>query len=1419
MILGIDIGSSATKAVLLDEALGLLGYWEHPNRSHPAEAFRAVVAGIFEGSGGRIRALGITGAGRDIIEATPEIFQPNEIVSLALGAARVYPETRSVIEIGAQTSRWVLFDRAGDFSAEPGILDFALNDVCAAGSGSFLEQQAARLKMPIEEFARLATSAKRGAAIAGRCSVFAKTDMIHLQQKGTPPEEIAYGLCQALARNFVATVLKGRESTPPVLLAGGGFRNKGLVNAFREVLRLGEGDCRLAEPPHILGALGAAVGATGHSKGFEIRGPEDLLRLLKPRAPRSKPRAAALGELEVREPEEPSSRPGEFLSAFLGVDIGSVSTNLVLVDGEGKVRAGVYLPTRGRPLEVLKEGYRELLRKCPGGFDLLGIGTTGSGRHLAGTLLQADVVHNEITCQLRSAVHYFPDVDTIFEIGGQDSKFISARDGKILDFAMNKICAAGTGSFLEEQAEILGIRIEDEFSILAAGAAAPADLGSRCTVFMESELADALGRGVAVADISAGLAFSIARNYLEKVVAGRPVGAAVVFQGGVASNPSVVRALALETGREIRVHPHNRISGAVGAAFMARERVREAGKTSPDAAAVRRRLAQEYAVTSFTCHECTNRCQVNRISFEDGEVFFGDTCERYTAGQGLKPAGTGAGQEGPGAEAGVDLFRERAELLASYVRNPERPSRRIGLPRASLFFEYLPFWTVFFNRLGAAVVVSPENGPEILEGGLRKLAAETCLPVKAAFGHVEWFRDKAVDWIFFPAVLDLRKDAGDSASFCPYTESFSFMARAATSAEILSPFVALNGSREDFLRSVATVRDALDQNDEAIGEAYEAAVEAQADFRARLQARGREVIAWCRKEGQPVWAVIGRPYTLHDPYLNLNLGRHLAKLEVTALPVDLLPLDGTAGLDWPGAPHWRYNRQAIQAALWAVGQEGIEPVILTNFGCGLDAFNLRHFDRILSGKPHLILEFDEHRAEAGLITRIEAFLDEVREARPSGRAAGPPAPPVPLRPKDLESFRTRRFVLPRFADHAFAFSGALKAVGIEAEVLPFPDAATVALGEKHSTGKECHAYSVIAGDFAKLALSERRGNEIFFFPGSKYTCVLAQYDKAMAYLAEDLGITDIDVFAPVGDQLNRILTLKGMTFLYQGLVAIDLLVQALCALRPYEVRKGATDEAHAANLREVEAGLAARDLGPALERCAERLESIAVRREPRPVVGVAGDIFTRINPVANHDLFLKLEELGCEVMPPSFFIDEVDFNVGKGLRTKLFGRKYGTSSVLAILYLRKELEKAKVRRRLGKAVPFAKDPAYGDVVKYTAPYVGIEGNRFLFLNMAKIVDFARRRADGVINAVCFNCMVGAASAVLAAGVRNDYANIPIPTFIYTGSDLVSERTRLEAFVYQVRQYAERKKSRPGDAAGSPKRPPRGGPSLAPPPAR
>jgi len=1411
MILGIDIGSVSSKAVLLDDGLALLGAWEERNAGRPADAYRRLIRSAFGRSRDLRLKVGLTGAGRDLIAIPPEFFVSNEVIALALGAARWGPRARSVIEVGGQTSRWVLLDPATAEGDGPAINDFALNEVCAAGSGAFLEQQAARLKVSIEEFAALAASARRGAAIAGRCSVFAKSDMVHLQQKGTPVEEIAYGLCLALARNFVASVLRGRECLPPILMAGGAVRNIGLANAFREVLGFGPDEWVHLDGPQWLGAMGAAAGAAQTARETRFGSAEEFDGLLRLQAPARPRQVRPLGTLAAGSPEEPSPAPGEFVRAYLGVDIGSVSTNLVLMNEKGEVKAGVYLPTRGRPIEALQEGYRLLRAKCPAGFETLGVGTTGSGRHLAGKLLRADTVHNEITCQLRSAARYVPDVDTVFEIGGQDSKYISARDGRILDFAMNKICAAGTGSFLEEQAGLLGLRIEDEFARVAALSPAPCDLSSRCTVFMESELSDALGRGVPGPDIAGGLAFAIVRNYLEKVVGDRPVGRAVVFQGGVASNPAVVRAFELELDRPVRVHPHNRISGAIGAALMVAEALRRRARTSPGAAELARRLDRRFDVRSFTCAHCSNRCQVNRIAVEDETVYFGDTCERYTSQAGLRAA-AGVSPEQAGKSSGrrtpeFDLFRERENLLSSFIRNPERPEFRAGLVRASFLCESLPFWASFLNRLGGEVTLSPESSMDLLAAGSARLPAETCLPIKVALGHVHWFGNRPVDWVFFPSIIDAHQEPGESVQLCPYTEHFPFMARAAAEARILAPSVLFNAGEEAFLRSMKEVQTALGKTKDDILAARGAAFEARAEFHAALEVRGREVMAALRGDGRPVWAVLGRPYVLHDAFMNLGLGRHLEKLGVAAVPMDFLSFSLDSIHDWPGAPPWRYNQLAIQAARWAAETEGVYPLILTSFGCGLDAFNLTHLQRIIGDRPHLILEFDEHRGEAGLITRLEAFADEVGESRAGGPgpARRPPRPPGPglarrpprppgkvATPEGFEAYKGRKFVFPYFADHVHAYAGAFRGVGFESEILPPPDAGTIALGERYTSGKECHAYAIIAGDFVTFGRSKRAGGEVFVFPGTKYLCVLHQYDTGLNYLAEDLGLPGLEALAPDTDFLFQTLGLRGLTLLWQGVVATDLLIRASCARRPYELRRGESDAAHRENLRDIEAGLAAGDIGPALKRAAERLADVRIRKERRPLVGIAGDIYTRQNAVANHDLLLKLEELGCEVRPAPFLVDEVDFGLRKGLEDKFLSRRYPEVAVSGLLYLRKELHKWKVRQRLESA-GVDSDPSFKEIVRFTAPYVGLDNNQIVLLNIARMVDYARKGADGVINAICFNCMLGTVSAAIAARVRKDCGDIPIPTFIFTGAELATGRTKLEAFVYQVKQSAARKR--------------------------
>ncbi|MCX7959616.1 MAG: acyl-CoA dehydratase activase, partial [Deltaproteobacteria bacterium] len=455
------------------------------------------------------------------------------------------------------------------------MVSFFTNESCAAGTGSFIEQQAKRLDLSVEKLSEISASAKRYARIAGRCSVFAKSDMIHLQQKGTPLEEIAYGLCVAIVRNAMGTLLKGSEVPLPAVIAGGCARNDGIVRAFNELIFEKKGKKIIKSSlPGLEAAIGSVlnafqINATGVSADeiigyfskviFGRQKCEKLLRydVLKPHN-------------ESEKCIEPDGVFEDKVEGYIGVDVGSVSTDMVVLDNDLNVISAVYLPTRSRPVEAVYEGIEIIKSRFKGGLEVKGCGTTGSGRYLAARLLNADVIKNEITCQSLGAVLFFPEVDTIFEIGGQDSKFISVKEGNVIDFRMNKICSAGTGSFLEEQALELGIRIKDEFSDYAFSSGKPLDLGSRCTVFMETEVVNALKRNQSLSDIASGLAYSIARNYLDKVAHQKKIGNNILFQGGVASNRAVIAAFENILGKKIKINPYNRISGAIGAAYAAK---------------------------------------------------------------------------------------------------------------------------------------------------------------------------------------------------------------------------------------------------------------------------------------------------------------------------------------------------------------------------------------------------------------------------------------------------------------------------------------------------------------------------------------------------------------------------------------------------------------------------------------------------------------------------------------------------------------------------------------------------------------------------------------------------------------------------------------------------------------------------------
>ena len=777
--LGIDIGSVAVKLALVGADGKLLGVWSQPILRTPAETLGSLIAKVSLETGWKpilreaetgckpvlrevmaVR-IGVTGDGCELVRGP--VHRETAVVALTRALPLLFPDAQTAIEIGGHSARYVLIEPRTHT-----LLDYGLNQQCAAGSGTFIEQQAARLGLDVEAFARLSASAARGATVAGRCSVFAKSDMIHLQQKGTPVGEIAYGLCLAMARNFMATVIRGRRVVPPLALVGGGAANQGLVRAFAEVLGLDAALLRISPHPGTEGAVGAALAALECNTIPEVPSADVMTTLAladeqgrgpasknNPSHPAALPRAGR-STLEPLKVEPSAAAPLDLpptegpVDAYLGVDVGSVSTNLVLLGPDGNVYEGIYLPTRGRPIEAVGQGI-DIIRDSIGKrLHMLGVAVTGSGRYLAAQLLGADLVKNEITCQLRAAVEIAPDVDTIFEIGGQDSKYIGVRDGRIDDFVMNKICAAGTGSFLEEQAEHLGVAIVDEFSRLAAVSAAPADLGCQCTVFMHSEVVAAQRRGTSTPDLCAGLAYSVARNYLDRVVAGHAVGRSIMFQGGVASNPSVVAAFRQILGC---LYPRSPLRQG-----FRRHRCSPARAGSPAGATCFRGFdaCRDQEVESFECKACANRCQVNQILIEQHKVYFGDTCERYSSRVVGHPS-----NDVP------DLVARWQEIERPYLAPPREPRGRIGIPRASTLLDQLPFWGPFFARLGYEVVASQPSSQATLQAGLRRLPAETCLPIKLAFGHVQELVEAGVNHIFLPSILTRSGDDAAVLAFLP----------------------------------------------------------------------------------------------------------------------------------------------------------------------------------------------------------------------------------------------------------------------------------------------------------------------------------------------------------------------------------------------------------------------------------------------------------------------------------------------------------------------------------------------------------------------------------------------------------------------------------------------------------------------------
>jgi len=1024
--LGIDVGAVSVKAALVlpkgrsaeildaPEAAALLRSLPIPDtsdhavlvaghrrtRGQPLEAARELLAAILRCvPAEQVSGLTLTGSGAALAAEALQARTCNEFQACARAMNLLHPNIRTVFEIGGESSRYLRVE-PDPASGALGILDYSTNGDCAAGTGAFLDQQAKRLKYAVEDIGRIVAQAERAAQIAGRCSVFAKSDMIHAQQKGFSPAEVLRGLCNAVATNFKAAVVKGRTPVPPVALLGGVSANSAVVRALREVFELNEEQLLVPAAAESLPAIGAALAGTDMAgEQRDARAQLARLSMAAERDDQAFPRMPPLTLERVtllRDQVKPYRFPerGTQVDAYLGLDIGSVGTKLVLIDSHGDVIHSIFTRTDGRPIEVVTRCLREMEEAVGWGVRVCGVGSTGSGRELVGELVGADSITDEITCHKTGATFVGDRLlgrrpDTIFEIGGQDSKYISLQaepesaaadpargpalesESIVVDFTMNEACAAGTGSFLEERAEELGVSIKNEFSALALSSRRPIKLGERCTVFMERDVNTYMQRGADRADVIAGLAYSIAHNYINRVVRGRPIGDCIFFQGGTAYNDAVAAAFSIICKREIIVPPHNAVLGAIGAALLARDKIAATGTRTRFRGYDMTQV--DYTLREFTCHGCGNQCSIQEFNVEGEKTFWGDKCsDRFR-----KQVKTERKPTIP------DLVALRHELLcADDTGDPAGATTTIGIPMAMYAWDLLPLWRRFFRACGFKVQISSPTNRQIVRHGLDAAVAEPCFPIIVAHGHVAELIETGVDYIWLPNLISMEpRQPGLESYVCPWGQTLPFVIRQAPRfrawrGRILCPTVSFQDGPSAVRRALIRAARELGVRASVARRALQAGLEAQQQFRDAYLAAGRDALAALTATGDAGMVLVGRPYNMHDAGVSLSVARKLRdQYGVNILPVDALPVAEIDSRDICDNMYWSYGRRILAAGKLVAAHPNLHMIYVTNFKCGPDSF-LKGFVRpAAEGKPFLTLQFDGHSNDAGMMTRCEAYLD------------------------------------------------------------------------------------------------------------------------------------------------------------------------------------------------------------------------------------------------------------------------------------------------------------------------------------------------------------------------------------------------------------------------------------------------------------
>ncbi|MDR2182160.1 MAG: acyl-CoA dehydratase activase, partial [Treponema sp.] len=1091
--LGINIGSTSLKMVLFekDEAAAEGGklLW---SASVPHEGdFASAVQRLLSEGGVRsgIPALVTGNEGRFMFDAAGTL-EPL-CVEAALRALDIRAD--AVVSMGGEDLVVYRLDASGKI-----VNNFSGNK-CASGTGEFLKQQLARMDMTLEDIDRVPDTA-RVYSLSTRCSVFMKSDCTHrLNKREASKDDIVLSLSDVMAVKVIDFLKRAKVSRGRVVLTGGITLNRHIIRFIRE--KAPHIEFIIPESASVFEALGAAVLAP--QSGTPLPRAE---KLLKPNEIRfgSLP-ALKDWENKVRFFEKAGGTVQKGRRYILGVDGGSTTTKACLVDAEtDEIVASHYGRTHGDPVKALKECLGIIQEKVIADtgsreIDIALVATTGSSREILGVFLETPGVYNEIIAHAVGTTYFDPEVETIFEIGGQDAKYVLLKNGVPIDYAMNEACSAGTGSFLEESASgDLSIHSAPEIGPLALKADAPLKFGEHCSAFINSDIRKAVQQGATKENITAGIVCSIVANYLNRVVGNRTIGGKIFLQGGVAKNIAVPLAFAMMLDKEILVPPSPELQGCFGVALLAKRKHAD-GLLGEKPVVIDDLMSREIVYERvFTCQSCDNYCPVQVLKVGGHKYMFGGRCNKYT---NMRKQVRDVPVFDYVERRQKMLYEEYAAPVSAGEAPPAKRDFVVGIPRCFSVHSLYPLYSWFFHELGIKTFLSTE----VAHDGVARAESTYCFPAEIAHGAVQDCLDKGADYVFLPHFRDMPSYEDEvHANFCPITQSLPYYIEKAfpdiDKKRWLPLVVSFKFGEGKALELFRQMTAKLGIGEKETAAAFAAAMEKQQAYFDACRVLGQEALEASRKADRPVIALLGRPYNAFTAEANMGIPRKFTTRGYSIVPFDILPF---AGEDIFPNMYWYYGQQDVKSAALLKKEPNIYVTYVTNFSCAPDSFILHYLKWIMGQKPFLVLELDSHSADAGVDTRVEAFLDiidgyrskkdEIEGERYSNGwkfvAEKTGAGKFDLR-VDNEKTGARlpivgnkrvKLLLSNMGAISTEYIGAaVRGMGINAEALPVATPKTIQIARAHASGKECVPSHLVLGSVLQFFMSEKyRKDELY----------------------------------------------------------------------------------------------------------------------------------------------------------------------------------------------------------------------------------------------------------------------------------------------------------------------------------------------------